>query len=260
MTEKNLSLGAGKLYLDRFVAGTQVLSGERFIGNCPEFNMNIETETVDHYDSTEGTKEKDAQATLSVMRSASINCDNIIKENLAIALLGTASSLTQGALTAETSSFNSVSLGAEYQLGTSATNPSGVRQVTNVVVTDDTAVTPVTFDVTDDYTVDLALGRIKVVSGGAITAGTNLVVTYNVAASTRDLVVSGNDTFEGALRFISFNRHGKQTDYYMPYVRITPSGDISLIGDEWASIPLSVEALRKGALEAIYADGRAVAS
>lgn len=256
MTEKNYYLGSGKIYLDRYAPGTQNVTGEFFLGNCPEFNVSVESETLDHMASTGGVKEEDESATLSVTRTISLVCDNVIKENLALALLGSASTLSQASATAEADTFTSVKQGLSYQLGTSATNPSGVRQVSNVVVTDGAESSPTTYTVSDDYTVDAVLGRVTIVAGGAITDASQIEVTYDVAATSRDLVLSGNETFEGALRFIAYPRKGKPIDYFIPYVRINPNGEISLIGDEWTQIPLTGKALRKGDLPAVLAEGR----
>lgn len=260
MTEKNHSLGSGKLYLDRYAPGTQNPTGEFFLGNCPEFNINITSEELAHMQSTGGVKEEDDSATLSVERTASIVCDNVIKENLALAFLGSSSTLTQSSATGEVDTFTSVKQGHEYQLGTSATSPSGVRAVSNVVVTDGAATTPTTYVLNTDYTVDAALGRVAIVKGGGISDLSQIEVTYDVAASSRELVLSGNETFEGALRFLAYNRKGKDRDYFMAYVRVTPNGDLALIGDDWAQIPLSVKVLKKGDLAAVYAEGRALIS
>jgi len=46
----------------------------------------------------------------------------------------------------------------------------------------------------------------------------------------------------------------------MPYVKLMPNGDFALKGDEWQQLSFNIEVLKKGTLEAVYMDGRAVAS
>lgn len=254
-----LALGKGELYFAPFVAGTQNAGGERFLGNCPEFTISQDDERISHYSSTRGIKKKDEDIPVEQTYSGTVNCDQITKENLAIFLLGSASVLTEAGATGETDNFTGVAQGLFYQLGVSATSPSGVRKVASVVVTDGEA-SPTTYNVGDDYTVDADLGRIYIVPGGAIADDSNIEVTYNITAHTRDMVVSSADQVEGALRFISYNPKGQRLDYFFPWVKWSPNGDFNLITDEWQSIPLSIEALRKGDLAAVYLDGRPVTS
>lgn len=253
-----LALGKGELYFAPFKAGTQNPNGERFLGNCPEFALSQDDERLSHYSSTRGIRKKDEDIPVEQTYSGTVNCDQIVKENLAIFLLGSASVLTEAGAVGEEDTFEAVAQGNYYQLGTSATAPSGVRKVTNVVVKDDTTPTPVTFTVNTDYTVDADLGRIYVVPGGNIADDTNLVITYDITAHSRDVVVSSADQVEGALRFISYNPKGQKLDYFFPWVKWSPNGDFNIITDEWQSIPLSIEALRKGDLAAVYLDGRPV--
>lgn len=254
----NLTLGKGKLYFDAFAPGTTNPSGgERFLGNCPEFNMSVERETLEHYDSTEGINQKDDEVDTSITYSATLTCDEISKENLAIFFLGSASVITEAGSTGNSDTFNNSVPGNRYQLGTSASNPSGVRKVTNVVVKDD-AGTPTTFALGDDYEVDLDRGAVTVKVGGAITEGTNLVIDYDVTAHSRDLVISEGATVEGTMRFIATNPKGAKRDYFMPRVKLTSSGDIALIGESWQQLSLGVEVLKKTGLAELYLDDQPV--
>lgn len=252
----NYTLGRGEVHFGRFATGTQNPKGERYLGNTPEFQFTLEPEMLDHFSSDRGINEKDDSVTLQVNRTGSLTCDNIDPENLAILLMGDA--LTQsdagGAVAAE--QHNAVEKGLYYQLGTSSTNPSGVRSVTSVVVKDDTSPTPTTFVAGTDYVLDAELARIYIVPGGAIADGENLRIDYTVTAKSRVRVISKGDTIEGSLRFIAYNPKGADYDYFFPWVKLTPNGDFALKGEEWQNIPFSVEILRKTGLEAIYVDGR----
>lgn len=107
-----------------------------------------------------------------------------------------------------------------------------------------------------DYTLDADLGRITILVGGAINEEAQLAVDYTTEASTRERMVSGSQAIEGQLRYIAYNPAGKNFDYLLPWVKITPNGDFALKGDEWQTIPFSVEVLKLGTKEAVYIDGR----
>ncbi len=253
-TAQNYVLGRGKLYFGQFASGTQNPIGERDFGNTPDFKFSIKASALDHYNSQGGIKQLDDTITLEVDRSGSITVDNISPENLALFFLGTTDTLTTTVASNLTDTINDVHQGMYYQLGVSATNPQGVREVNTVVV----KVATVTKALNTDYTLDASLGRIYIVPGGGIVELDDLTITYGVTASTRSRVISSNTPIEGSLRFVSDNPKGKNRDCFMPWVKITPNGDYSLIGDTWQSITFDIQILVKTGLNAIYSDGRAL--
>lgn len=256
----NYTLGRGKVYFDRFVAGTKTKTGERYFGNTPEFNINLGSESLDHFNSDEGVRTKDDSVILELTRQGTFITDDISKENLALFLLGDASILTQASGTGLTSTHNNIYKDRYYQLGATSGNPSGDRNVSNVVVTKLPATALV---LGTDYTVDAALGRIYILptTATAITEGTDdITVTYDRAAITRERVVTAaNSVIEGAMRFVSFNPKGNQRDWYMPYVKLAPNGDFALKGDAFQQVPFNVDILLLDeTTQAIYVDGRAI--
>ncbi|QPZ53259.1 putative major tail protein [Achromobacter phage vB_AchrS_AchV4] len=258
-TPQNYTLGRGELWFSRFKPGTQIPEGFRYFGNTPELSTTSESENLDHYSSDRGIREKDASIMLQLDRTGSFTTDSIQAENLALFFLGDANALTVTAQTAVTDSFDEVTPGYAYQLGMTAASPAGARLVDNVVVKDDSG-TPVTFDAGVDYVVDLERGTVTVLEGGAIEKGDNLRVTFDIKASTREVVVSGSKPVEGALKYVSYNPEGKQFDHFWPYVKITPNGDFALKSDEWQTIPFNFEVLKKTGLEAVYINGAATAN
>lgn len=252
MATKNYTLGRGELHFAQFKPGTQNPKGERYFGNTPEFNLNAEIDTLDHYSADRGIKERDDQITLQVNYSGSLTTDNISAENVALFFFGEVSTVSQASETATIENFTDVEKGLTYQLGMDAASPSGVRKVSSVVVKNGAGTT--TYVAGTDYTVDLDLGRVEVLTTGTIS--TTMQVTYNVAATTFERVISGNEAIEGALRFIAYNAAGEQHDFYMPRVKLQPNGDYALKGDDWQQIPLMVEVLKKPGYEAVYRDGR----
>ena len=251
----NYVLGRGKVFFDPFVAGTQTRTGERYLGNTPEFNVNIASELLDHFNSDEGVRTKDDSVTLEITRTGSLIVDDISADNLALFLLANKSTHSQASGTAVTSTFTDVYRDRYYQLGQTASNPGGDRNVTNVTIT-----APGGLVLGTDYTVDLALGRVYLTPAASsiVDGTTDLTVTYDRPAQTRDLIVTSSlVSAEGAMRFVSANPKGLQRDIYLPYVKLTPNGDFALKGDEWQQISLNVEILLLNSnTQAIYVNGR----
>jgi len=261
---KNYILGRGKVFFDRFAANAIVTAttrgeGERYLGNTPEFSTTSSVENLDHYDSDGGVKTKDGSVQLSLDRSGAFTCDNITAENLALFFQGDASTLTQTAATGVVEVLNDVKHERFYQLGVSTSTPSGVRKVTNVVVKKGAGYTT-TVTQAGNYEVDEVTGRVYILSGSTdIPNDTDIQVTYDIQASTRETVISKNQSIYGAVRFVSDNPTGPNRDIYLPYVKLSPDGDYQLKGDDWQVMGFQVEVLKKASnIEAIYVDGRPV--
>lgn len=252
--QKNYTLGRGKLFVDLFDADGNS-TGEFYIGNTTSLTVTGDEETLDHFDSDEGIREKDDYATLSVDTAIAFTTDDIQPENLAMFVKGEVVDLTTAADEDLTEDIT-VRLGRFYQLGSSATNPSGLRQLANVVLTD---AADAVIAAEGNYTVDLALGRVFILEDAADIADEDIVTfTYDVLASTRTVVISRGEKAEGALRYISANPKGPQRDHYFPKVSITPDGDYELKGDTWQEMSFSGEVLKRTGYEKHYIDGRAV--
>lgn len=253
--EQNYTLGRGKLHFARFKPGTRIPEGFRYIGNSPEFNMTIENETLDHFSSDGGIREKDDSVPLETTRTASLTTDNINPENVALFFFGTSSILTVAAATGLTETFEGVKAGLSYQLGITPTTPAGVRGIDPA--TFKAEVGGVALVLNTDYTLDPDTGRLVLVETSTkFTGDVDVDAEYDLVASKRERVISGSQPVEGALFYEANNPKGKNFDYMMPYVRVTPNGDYALKGDEWQTIPLNIEILKPTQGEAIYLDGR----
>jgi hypothetical protein len=255
----NYTLGRGEIWFARFASG-YVPGGFRYIGNTPEVNLTIESETLDHYNSDAGIREKDDSVPLEVNRTGSLVTDNVDPENVALFFFGTASTETTSASTGNTFEIAGVELDRAYMIGATTGNPAGVFGLdeggTNTVEIDGGA----TLVEDTDYTIDYANGMITFLSGGTVAADDDVTVTYDLAANTRSRVISGSDPVEGAMIYRTVNPKGEDCTFYFPYVKISPNGDYALKGDEWQQIPMSLEVLKLTSAEAIYRDGDPVFS
>jgi len=256
-TKRNLVLGAGYVYFDPEDANGD-LTGEIYLGDGPGFSFTMAPEKTDIDSSDTPTAETLISITNKLTRSAQIGVRNISEQNLAFFIGGDTSTVTQTA-SAVSNEAHTVTQGRYYQLGSSTTNPSGVRGVGSVVVTDVAGTT--TFDITDDYLLDTAGGRIYIVEGGAITTGTIIHVDYTPTANSRTRVASGSSPKKGALRFVADNTAGTNREVYFPRVELAPSGDAAM-KDRQNPIELTfdVAVLTRSGYEQVYIDGVAVAT
>ena len=124
---KNYTLGRGRVYFSRFIAGTQTPEGFLYIGNTPEFNLSIESEDLPHYSSDEGIREKDDGVTLEVTRTGSMITDNINPENVALFFFGSNSVLSTAAVPTLTVTLGAVIPGRSYAVGATPENLVGYR-------------------------------------------------------------------------------------------------------------------------------------
>lgn len=123
--------GRGRLAFNRRRAdGT--FEGFRPLGNCPGFTIGISSETFQHFSSEGGLREKDLQVTTQIDRTCEITCDNMSAENLELFLAAATSTRTQASGTVTDELISAVQAGRFYQLGVSAGNPNGARNLTAV--------------------------------------------------------------------------------------------------------------------------------
>lgn len=251
---QNYTLGRGKVHFARFKPGTQTPDGFFYIGNTPEFSLTIESETLDHFSSDEGIREKDDSVPLEVNRSGSMTTDNIDPKNVALFFFGSDTVVTQAVVASAPFLIEDIKAGHSYKLGSTSINPAGHFGINPTGLTVEQGVTPLVAGT--DYTIDLDGGIISFVEGSAIAVdGVDITVTYAIRASSRSRVISGSEPVEGAMIYRTRNPKGDDVVFFMPYVKITPNGDYALKGDEWQTIPLSLEILKPTTGEAIYRDG-----
>jgi len=266
------TLGRGEVFFNKFKPGTNIGEGERYLGNTPEYSLTNEVETLDHFNADRGLREKDESVLLEISSSGSMNCDNISGENVALFFLGNLLTKSSTSVTAQKEVFTNWKRGLTLQLGTTDATPTGVRKVSNVKVGkaaksatlnltgDISAIPGVTIvDAAGNYEVDLELGRLYLEpTSTEINGDIKLVVQFDVAAQSRELVISSNDVVQGSLRFVSHNAKGENKDYFFPKVTLSPDGDYNLKGDDWQSMGFTFDALKLQGRERVYIDIRAV--
>lgn len=259
---KNYTLGKGKVFFDRYPANVIMTAltqgeGERYLGNTPEFSTSASSENLDHFSAEGGLKVKDDSAQLSLDRTGKVVVDNMSSDNIALYFIGTSAVKAQTAQVGLISLVTAAKRGRFYQLGQDATNPAGLRNVSNLVVKKGAGFIT-TIAAAGNYQFDAELGRLYVEAAAPdITDGTDLQITFDTAASSRTQVVSGSTPIYGALRFVSDNPKGENRDYYFPYVKLAPDGDYALKGEDWMQMGFTFEVLKKADnIQGAYVDGR----
>lgn len=256
MATQKYVLGRGKVYFSRFTDTTNLVpSGYRYIGNTPEFSMTVEAETLDHYSSDGGIRQKDDSVAVDVTRTGQVTCDNIVVDNVALFFFGASSTVSQAAVSTDTNeTIADVIQGCDYLVGRTAANPVGIRGLKAAAIVVKVSTTTKTLG--SDYTVNVATGMIHIVAGGGISTGDDIIVTYQVDANTQTAVVSGSTMIEGSILFIADNPKGDNLDYVLPWVKVSPNGDFNLKGEDWQQIPFKLEILKPPSSEAILMRGR----
>lgn len=125
-------VGRGRLAFAQLNAdGTY--DGFRWLGNCPGFEINVESENLTHTSSEGGLSETDLDTPLSITRSATITVDNMSADNLALFLAATVGTATQASGSVTNELVQKVRTTRAYQLGTGYLK-TGVRGISSVVV------------------------------------------------------------------------------------------------------------------------------
>ncbi len=253
------TLGRGEVHFSKFKTGTQIGEGFRYLGNSPEWSLNVESEQLDHFSSDRGIRQKDKSVSLEVTRTGSLVLDEITMPNVGLFLFSPngASTVTDTALTVTGYAIAGIIKGYSYQLGQTSSDPTGDQKISTTGLVVKKGATVLTAGV--DYLVDFARGLLTILdSGVTLVNGDNITVDYSRLLATYEAVISGEEKVEGELKYIEYNPTGINKVWTMPYVSISPNGELSFKGDEWQQMPLNIEVLKKSPLAAIYVNAVAV--
>jgi hypothetical protein len=230
-----LLLGRGKLYFDRFDSAGNA-TGLRFLGEADKLEINPSATTKDYFGMTKAASTKLAQNITQQTHEIDIQLREYQAANLALALLGDSTVLTQtgGSITGEQLSSKALP-GCVYKTAN--------RNISTVVA--HTGVTALVLG-TDYEVLDAVMGLIHVLPGTTALDGTKpLSVDYTAAAITTGIQVkAGTESkIEGKLVYVGDPANGPAFDCEVWRVRFQPSGALVLITDDYASIPLKGEAM-----------------
>lgn len=212
----------GELFLAKMINGQP--SALLPIGNTPELQVQITSETTDHYESKTGLRAKDAVLRKQTGVSISGTLEEVTKENLAMVLSGKTLEIPEA--TVPESTIGAVKAGEMIDLG--------VRNLSDVAFKGpaDAAITA------DKYILDAVFGT--VVFNEAITdvkwlgksgAITRTTIATNLGEEYR-FFFKGVDTFQGDKIAVTLWR-----------VELSPDTEFDLIHEEFASYSIEGECL-----------------
>lgn len=234
----NYSLGKGIVYFDRFdSAGAS--TGELDLGNAPVFSLTPAVEVMAHYESRSGIKDKDREVETSLGYTFKISLDEYSKENIMLALRGDAMAYTTQSDDTATDEGVVARLDRWVKLA--------YRKLlsTGIVVTNQGGT--VTYTAGTDYEVDLGTGRIKAITGGAISDGATILVDYSYQAASYPTIYAGARTVEGLLRFVGDPAIGPAYEVEVWHVKLKCESEIGFITDDWGRFEFSAEVLKDAA-------------
>lgn len=240
----NMVIGRGKIYFDRYVNG--VPSGLlRFMGVGPKFDVTPSSTEKDRYDMTKAAAPLLVTTTTQQDHKVVIDLEEFTKDNVALALFGTASTVTQGT--------TPVTSEAVFSGPAGKLLPDTILRLKNrnvpftgtgaLVLTATAGGSPTPLVLGTDYEEeDSEMGLIHILPGySAVTLGTTTLITaaYTPAASTFSRVAAGVDTgIFGTLVFKGDPANGPAMEIEVWKVRIKPSAALALIADDYASMSL----------------------
>jgi hypothetical protein len=237
----------------------------RFLGNVAEFVLNVTTEELKHYDTTEGTKNLDKEISISQeVNITNLTLEEMNHQNLAeLFLAGDSTTRTNKGdigVISPSANLTVTDQGRHYQLFDTDTGRPAADILANRIYDIGTvSIVPngggSALVAGTDYTVDSTMGMIFVINGGNMTAGDyDVTIAANSgAATTLDLGRAlKNSGVSGCLLFISYNAadEGHLQEWNFHKVTLKAEGDLALIGDEIAGMQLSGAAEQSTASDA----------
>lgn len=225
--------GQGKLFVAPIVAG--VPGQFRWVGNVPDFKPSFDTSKIEHKESSTGQRLLDKVITTENKATISAELEDWSKENLALAVRGRSNTVASGSVSGASSDVSPAAMvaGDIWALK---------HQKVSAVVITDSAGSPATLDVGDDYTVDLNFGTITIVNLTGFTLPLKAAYSY---AETSVVAFFTQPIPEVAVRFEGVNTADSNAKVLVEIYRVAldPTKELGLISDELGKFTLEGSAL-----------------
>lgn len=249
-------VGRGKMYFADIQAdGTPGVY--RFVGNCPEVTATVESETYEHFRSTQGLRIKDLDIVLQTSINWTASLENMDKENMSIFFSATEDSVyanpaitgfTGATLVADGAMKSAATGGGWYQLVDGSGEIVAGIDKANLTL-ESTNGTPVTLTDVTDYVVMEDTGMvyfndtapIQTIISGAEGVTADLAADAGAAVLAKLGAGSAGET-NVAIKFdlINAQTDAVEVSYFLHKAGVTANGDAGFISDEVAQLPISI--------------------
>jgi hypothetical protein len=231
--------GQGIVYLAELLNG--VPQGFVDVGNCPDLKTSLEVSTFEKKESRTGARLLALRQTTEKKATLAFTLDSFHKENLQKALFGALTTVATGSVT---------DAPVTARLGKVVPLPD--IKVSSVVVKSDD-VTPVTYELDKNYTVNADSGSLYIMTAAEQTAAgavnsiadaDGLAVSYTRADQV-NIEAFGDAEKEYALRFEGLNTVAANEPVLLTAHRVclSPLKTLALISDETATLELEAPVL-----------------
>lgn len=224
--------GQGKVFIaSRATNGLP--TAMRWVGNVPDLKITLETEKLEHKESSSGQRLTDLSLITGKKTSVEFTLEEFSSDNLALALYGTKSSITGSTVTGEILA-NPLAAGDYARL---------INGKVSSVVIKDSAATPATLVAGTDYEVTSSdHGTLKILNIGSYVQPFKADYSYGEQVNVGLFQAAAPDRW---LRFEGLNTADalKPVLIELYKVSLDPLAELALISDELAKFPLSGAAL-----------------
>lgn len=247
---QDYNLGRGIIYASELDSTTGLPVGYRDLGNCPSFALSVDVEELIHRSSRAGLSSVDKRLVLSQTINFNFVLEELSGENMGLFFSGETVEATNPAVLgiAEYEAAPLAIKGRWYPIyeQTGGIRAMNLTEQGDVVVKNDAGGTPTTLVHGTDYTVDLVMGMVFLLSSGSSTESETLDITLTADAApvanvsqTRGATRSGVDS---ALKFIGENPADadQRFEVELHSVQMSADGDFSLISEsDLTQLPIS---------------------
>ncbi len=205
------------------------------LGNIPNFSMQRNVTTLDHFTVKDGVRQKDLTIITEASIGFSFSIDEFSAENLNLIMFGS------GVTAANQSSGSAVS---EVVNAPAILDRSVFLAFTNVssVVVKDVTDTTTYVEGTDYEIVNATTGELKILSGGSISVSDELHISYDYAARNRSKIVPGKDfRINGSARLEIQTITGQDITWKINSAEIRVEGDSVLEDANWSASSLILD-------------------
>ena len=203
------------------------------VGNVASLTIAVEREEFEHKESCSGARAIDLTITQEISATVTMVLESLNRENLALALFGTSSTITGTSVVNE----NIIARLDKFV-------PVAHIKISNVVVTDVGAATVFVLDT--DYNLNAEFGTICPLSTGGITDLETLEIDYDFATQDEVEAITSSTPPERALRFEGLNTAAApNTEFLVDVFRFqgAPLAELALIQDEVSQMSIEGDAL-----------------